>query len=101
MGEGDFMPIGRRRKKADPNHARKIREGGKLDPCVFCQTRARIHAAAELEGCIGWKVVVVVVAISEQCVRYEAKDTTGSDIFYAGKQTIVRCRHSAKTGRNM
>jgi len=29
MGEGDIMPIGRRRKKADPKHAQKIREGGK------------------------------------------------------------------------
>ena len=29
MGEGDFMPTGRRRKKADPKHVRKIQEGGK------------------------------------------------------------------------
>lgn len=29
MGEGDFMPQGYRRKKADPKRAAKIKEGGK------------------------------------------------------------------------
>ena len=30
MGEGDFMPIGGHRRKVDPAHAKKIREGGKI-----------------------------------------------------------------------
>ena len=29
MGQGDFMPIGGHRKKYDPKHAQKIKEGGK------------------------------------------------------------------------
>jgi len=29
MGEGDFMPIGGHRRKHDPKHAKKIKEGGK------------------------------------------------------------------------
>lgn len=29
MGEGDFMPGGRHRKRYDPRHARKIKAGGK------------------------------------------------------------------------
>lgn len=29
MGEGDFMPIGRHRRKYDPKHAQKVKEGGK------------------------------------------------------------------------
>jgi hypothetical protein len=29
MGEGDFMPIGRHRRKYDPKRAQKIKEGGK------------------------------------------------------------------------
>lgn len=28
MGEGDLMPIGRRKRKSDPKRAQKIREGG-------------------------------------------------------------------------
>ena len=29
MGEGDHMPIGGHRRKFDPKHAQKIKEGGK------------------------------------------------------------------------
>lgn len=29
MGQGDFMPIGGHRRKYDPKHAQKIKEGGK------------------------------------------------------------------------
>ena len=29
MGEGDFMPMGGHKRKYDPKHAKKIKEGGK------------------------------------------------------------------------
>ena len=38
MGEGDFMPVGRHRRKYDPKHARKVKEGGKKADAIRKKT---------------------------------------------------------------
>ena len=46
MGEGDFMPAGRHRRKHDPKHAKKIREGGKKADAIRKKTN---HLHREIE----------------------------------------------------
>ena len=47
MGEGDFMPSGGHKKKYDPKHAKKIKEGGKIADKIHKKTEAH-HAAEEV-----------------------------------------------------
>jgi hypothetical protein len=47
MGEGDYMPISRHRRKYDPVHAKKIKEGGKKARKIHKETVAR-HKEEEI-----------------------------------------------------
>lgn len=47
MGEGDFMPAGRRRRKADPKHAQKVKEGGKKADAIRKKTNEH-HKVIEM-----------------------------------------------------
>ncbi|MFH0837770.1 MAG: hypothetical protein V1880_00705 [Patescibacteria group bacterium] len=41
MGEGDYMPTGGHRRKADPKHARKIKEGGRKAQKIAKETTSK------------------------------------------------------------
>ncbi len=47
MGEGDLMPTGHHRRKADPRYAKKIREGAKRAD-VMRAYREQHHETAEV-----------------------------------------------------
>ncbi len=47
MGEGDFMPVGGHRRKHDPKHAKKVREGGKIADAIREKTNQH-HKAIEV-----------------------------------------------------
>lgn len=43
MGEGDYMPIGGHRKKYDPKHAKKIKEGGRKAQKIAAKSHKHHH----------------------------------------------------------
>ena len=47
MGQGDLMPIGGHRRKYDPKHAQKIKEGGKKAEKIRKKSN-RHHKAVEV-----------------------------------------------------
>lgn len=47
MGEGDFMPVGRHRRRYDPDYAKKLREGGKK-AAEIRKKASRHHGAIEV-----------------------------------------------------
>ncbi len=43
MGQGDYMPVGGHKRKANPKHAKAIKEGGKKADAIRKKARAHHH----------------------------------------------------------